>query len=151
MFTSVAEVETHGVFQNAKRIISIRYVLEAIGHKQIKPTPLRTDNSTSSGFVNKNMQMKQSKAWDMQLHWLRDKPNKEIFNVFWDKGPNNGADYFTKYHPTVHHRRIRIDRKYIRDMHSDLRQKVNLIFSQKVSKNTSLQGCVKPGHNCVPD
>ena len=68
VLTSVAEVETHGVFQNAKRIISIRYVLEAIGHKQNKPTPLRTDNSTSSGFVNKNMQMKQSKAWDMQLH-----------------------------------------------------------------------------------
>ena len=68
--TSVAEVETHGVFQNAKQIKSIWYVLEAIGHKQTNPTPLRTDNSTSSGFLNKNMQMKQSKSWNMQLYWL---------------------------------------------------------------------------------
>ena len=97
------------------------------------------------------MQMKQSKSWDIQLHWLRDEPNQDIFRVFWDKGPNNGADYFTKHHPTVHHRTIQTERNYVQDMHSDLRQKINLIFSQKMSKNTSPQGCVNPGHTRVPD
>ena len=115
--------ETHGVFQNARKIIPIRYILEAIGHKQNQPTPLRTDNSTSLSFVNKHMQMKKFKCWDMQLHWLCDKPNKNFFGVFWDKGSNNGADYFTKHHPTVHHRSIRIERKYIQDIHSDLNKK----------------------------
>ena len=38
--TSVAEVETHGVFQNARKIIPISYVLEAIEYKQNSPTPL---------------------------------------------------------------------------------------------------------------
>ena len=59
--------------------------------------------------------MKKSKAWDMQLHWLQDKENQRFFKVFWDKGKNNGADYFTKHHPTVHHRQIRASKTYIRD------------------------------------
>ena len=100
-----------------------------MGHKQNQPTPIQTDNSTSAGFVNKNMQMRHSKAWDMNLHWLRDKENSKFFDVFWDNGPNNGADYFTKHHPTAHHRRVRLDRKYIRDVHKDLQQKINSLFS----------------------
>ena len=34
-----------------------------------------TDNSTAAAFVNKNIQMKQSKSRDMNLHWLRDNEN----------------------------------------------------------------------------
>ena len=68
------------------------------------------------GFVNKKMQMKASKTWDMQLHWLRDKENMKSFKVFWDKGSNQGGYYWTKHPPTVHHRRIRLERKYVRDM-----------------------------------
>ena len=101
--TCAAEAETHGVFQNAKHILPIRYMLEQMNHPQSRPTPLKTDNSTADGFVKNNIQMKKSKAWDMQLHWLRDKENHNFFNVFWDKGTNNDADYFTKHHPTVHH------------------------------------------------
>ena len=66
--TSAAESETHGVFHNAKKSLSIIYMLTQMGHPQKQPVPIRTDNSTSSGFVNKNIQMKQSKTWDMQLH-----------------------------------------------------------------------------------
>ena len=36
-----------------------------MGHLQTNPTPIHTDNSTSMGFVNKKIQMKQSKTWDM--------------------------------------------------------------------------------------
>ena len=35
--TSVAEIETHGVFQNAKKILPIRYVLEAIWSQTKRP------------------------------------------------------------------------------------------------------------------
>ena len=53
--------------------MSIRHIFEQLGHKQLKPFPIKTDNSTSAGYVNKNMQMKQSKTWDMHLHWLHNK------------------------------------------------------------------------------
>ena len=101
--SSAAESETHGTFHNAKQAPTIIYKLEQMGHKKLHPTPIRTDYSTSAGFVNRNTQMKMSKTWDMHLHWLQDKENQKFFNVFWDKGQNQGADYFTKYHPTVHH------------------------------------------------
>ena len=110
-------------------------------HEQNPPTPIRTDNSTSAIYVNKNMQMRHSKAWDMQLHWLRDKENKEFFNVFWDRGPNNGADYFTKHHPIVHHRRIRMTRKYIRDVHKDLKKTINLIYLKCETAHISERVC----------
>lgn len=103
MVTSTAEAETHGVFYNAKTAIPIIHTLHQMGHTQAGPTPLQTDNSTSSGFVNKNIQMKRSKAWDMELHWLRNKTISKLLKVYWDKGSNNGADYFTKHHATSHY------------------------------------------------
>ena len=74
--------------------------------------------------------MKKSKAWDMELHWLRDKKIAKLVKVFWDKGTNNGADYFTKHHATSHHQHIRQQRKYVRDTHTDLKHKINSIFSK---------------------
>ena len=56
--------------------ILIRNILEAMGHKQQVPTPLKTDNSTAAGYVNINMQMKRSKTWDMHLHFLRNRKNQ---------------------------------------------------------------------------
>ena len=61
---SSAEAETNGVFQNAKTAIALRRLLIALGHPQ-PPTTIRTDNSTTTGFVNNNIQMKRSKSWDM--------------------------------------------------------------------------------------
>ena len=87
-----------------------------MGHKQHAPTPLKTDNSTAAGYVNNNMQMKRSKTWDMHLHFLRDREKQNFFKVFWEKGAANGADYFTKHHPTVHHRNIRQSKQYVRDV-----------------------------------
>ena len=84
-----------------------------------------------AGYVNLNMQMKRSKTWDMHLHWLRDKENKNHFKVFWDKGSNNGADYFTKHHATIHHRKVRSLRQYIRDVYSDLRKSINILASNR--------------------
>ena len=47
-------------------------MLIAMGHPQ-DPTQLTIDNTTTTAFVHKNMVMKKSKSWDMNLHWLRDK------------------------------------------------------------------------------
>ena len=80
--SSAAEAETNAVFQNAKLTVSIRNLLIALGHPQSINT-INTDNSTTAGFVDKYMQLKKSKSWDMQLHWLRDRENRKQFNVTW--------------------------------------------------------------------
>lgn len=112
--SSAAEAETHGVFHNTKLGVNIRTILIGLGHPQ-PPTPINTDNSTTTGFVRNNIQMKKSKSWDMNLHWLRDRENQKQFNIQWGKGSHNGADYFTKTsHTLTHHRKTRSC--YIRDV-----------------------------------
>jgi hypothetical protein len=123
--SSAAEAETHGVFHNAKIGVNIRHILQAMGHPQ-PPTPVITDNSTTAGFTNGNIQLKKSKSWDMNLHWLRDRENHKQFKVVWEKGSSNGADYHTKHHPTVHHKDMRP--KYIRDVLSLLTSNLRQIF-----------------------
>ena len=49
----------------------------------------------------------------MNLHWLRDREAQQQFNVLWEKGSVNGADYFTKHYPlTTHHQKRKL---YIKD------------------------------------
>ena len=130
--TSAAEAETHGVYHNARVAIPLMHLLVEMGHPQL-PIPIKTDNSTATGFVNGNIQLKKSKAWDMKLHWLRDPYNKQFFDVFWDKGKDNDADYFTKHHPTSHHRLHRPT--YVQDSFKILQDNINLIYSNRKSRN----------------
>ena len=66
--SSSAEAETGGgVFTNAQNCIPMRTILAEMGHPQ-PPTPIKIDNSTASGFVHDNIQMKRSKSWDMRYH-----------------------------------------------------------------------------------
>ena len=125
--SSSAEAEVAGIFHNATTAIPIRRILTEIGHPQ-PPTPLKTDNSTASGFVYDNIHQKRSKAWDMRYYWLRDRQTQHQFNIFWEKGVNNDADYFTKHHATAHHHAQRA--KYVRDK---LQECLNLL---------SLRGCL---------
>ena len=103
---SAVEAETGGLFHNAQTILHIRMLLDALGHSQ-PPTPLKTDNSTANVFVNKSLCRRKSKSWDMKFLWLRDKELMRKIWVFWDKGKNNDADYFTKHHLSSHHQAIR--------------------------------------------
>ena len=58
--SSAAEAETKGVFQNAKLSLPIHYMLIAMENPQ-DPTPIATDNTTTTAFVHKNMVTKKSK------------------------------------------------------------------------------------------
>ena len=100
--TSAAEAETSALFHNAKTSISICRLLIELGHPQ-PPTPIKVDNSTAAGFVNKNITQKRSKSWDMRFHWLRDKETLKNIQVYWEPGINNDGDYFTKTHTTPTH------------------------------------------------
>ena len=110
--SSAAEAEVGGIFHNAQTTIPIRTLLQALGHHQ-PPTPINTDNATANGFVHDNIYQKRSKSWDMRYYWLRDRSMKKQFNIFWAKAILNLADYFTKHHPTKHHRATR--HTYVQD------------------------------------
>ena len=103
---SAAETETAGVYGNGQEIIACRISLQALGHPQTA-TPFKTDNSTSNSFVHANIKQRRSKTWDMRWNWLRDKATHKQLRMYWDKGENNKADYFTKHHPPPHHRVMR--------------------------------------------
>jgi len=74
--------------------------------------------------------MKKSKSWDMNLHWLRDKEVQKYFKIFWEKGSGNGGDYFTKHHPTIHHRTQR--GRYVRDTLNMLSCNIASIYNKEL-------------------
>ena len=60
----------------------------------------------------------------MKFHWMKDRILQKQFRVYWDKGVNNWADYFTKHHPPKHHKLMRP--KYIQMKESSkLRKEYN--------------------------
>ena len=113
--TSAAEAETASVYGNGQEIITICISLQAIGHPQLA-TPLKTDNSMSNSFVHANIKQRRSKTWDMPWNWLRDKEtHQQLRSMYWARGTDNNADYFTKHHPPSHHLTTRP--KYVLNAH----------------------------------
>ena len=119
---SAAEAETAGVFHNAHTAIPLRTILTALHHPQ-PPTPLKTDNTTTTGFIHNNIHQKRSKSWDMRYFWLRDRATQKQFSFYWQPGICNYADYFTKHHPTIHHRQTR--NKFVKDSLNTVIQRMN--------------------------
>ena len=75
--SSAAEAETAGLFYAARTEVPIRQFLIHLRHHQ-PPTPLKSDDSTSYGFAQQNIQQRKSKSWDMQFHWLRNREFQKI-------------------------------------------------------------------------
>ena len=99
---SSAKAEVAGIFHNAGMAVPIRHILKSLNHPQ-PPTPLKTDNSTATGFMYNNIHQERSKSWDMRYHWLRNCQMQQQFNIHWQPGAGSRSDYFTKHHTTVHH------------------------------------------------
>ena len=106
VMSSASEAETGALYMNAKEIIPLRVTCEELGHPQ-PATPMRTDNTTACGIINKQYKKNRSKANDMRFWWLVDRTDQNQFRIYWDKSETNLADYFTKHHPGSHHRRVR--------------------------------------------
>jgi hypothetical protein len=104
--SSAAEAETGGLFYNGKEACPIRTTLQELGFPQ-GPTPIQTDNSTACGIANDTVKQRRSKAMDMRFYWIRDRVKQNQFLIYWSKGCENLADYFTKHHPVSHHRAMR--------------------------------------------
>ena len=106
VMSSASESEIGGLFMNAKAAVPIRNCLIDLGHPQ-PPTPLTTDNSTARGIIRGTMKQKMSNDNDMRFRWLNCRVNQQQFDVFWEKGIHQLADYPTKHHPGPHHRCVR--------------------------------------------
>jgi hypothetical protein len=106
VMSSAAEAELGGLFHNAQDACPLIATLEEMGHRQ-GPVPLQTDNSTAAGIANDTVKQKRSKAVDMRFYWIQDRTAQGQFLVYWRKGKQNRADYFTKHHPASHHKAIR--------------------------------------------
>ena len=138
---SAAEAETAGLFLNAQNIIHLRQTLSDLGHPQ-PPTPLKTDNTTANDFVHANMKRKRSKSWDMRYHWLRDKTLHNQVHIFWDKGSNNNADYYTKHHAPQHHRSMRSRHFQLNSLFSVPSTPTKLLHPALSIMRTHMRGCV---------
>ena len=106
VMASATEAEVGALFHNAQDACQLRTALQFLGHPQ-PPTPIQTDNSCAEGIVNDTVKQKRSKAIDMRFYWVRDRVKQNQFKIFWKKGADNLADYFTKHHPTSHHQEMR--------------------------------------------
>jgi hypothetical protein len=106
VLASAAEAEVGGLFYNAKDGVMFRTMLTEMGHSQ-PATPLQTDNACAAGIANKSIKQRRSKAIDMRFYWIQDRVSNGEFRVYWQRGIENLADYFTKHHSPSHHRRHR--------------------------------------------
>jgi hypothetical protein len=93
---------------------------------------METDNTTATGYSNGTIKQKRTKAMDMRFYWIKDRVKQGQFNVYWDPGYQNLADYFTKHHSPAHH-------KIMRDItiHAD-EQPIN----RKGIRDSAMRGCV---------
>eukprot|EP00804_Cyclotella_cryptica_P029516 CCRYP_011300-RG/>CCRYP_011300-RG protein AED:0.04 eAED:0.04 QI:0/-1/0/1/-1/1/1/0/346 len=67
---STAEAELATLYITARKLIPLRNALTEMGWRQPK-TPIQTDNSTATGFVNDTIIQGRIKMIWMRLHWLR--------------------------------------------------------------------------------
>ena len=102
---SAAEAECGGLFINGKEAIPLCHALKKLGHAQ-PATPLRTENSTVCGILNRTMKAKMSKSMDIKFWWFLDRVAQGHFGIFWAPGAVNLADYFTKLFSAGHHRKV---------------------------------------------
>ena len=104
--SSAAEAELGAIFTNTTRACGLRTALEEMGYPQ-PATPVITDNTTANDLIADKIKQKRSRAFDMRYYWIRDRAQQGQFHIYWRPGKVNLADYFTKHHPTSHHRKMR--------------------------------------------
>jgi hypothetical protein len=107
VMSSAVEAESDALFINTKTAVSMRQMLMELGHgHQQSRTPMQTNNATAHALLTNKILPKALKALDMRYHWLRCHNAQGQFCYYWRPGTQNLADYFTKHHPTSHHKSV---------------------------------------------
>ena len=99
---STAEAEVGIVHLNGKTAIPVRNTLSEMGRPQ-GPTPIKTDNNTADGLFKKKLK-KRPKVFHIKFHWMINIIYQGQFGVYWQRGIDNLAGYFTKHHLPTHHK-----------------------------------------------
>jgi hypothetical protein len=81
VISSAAKEELESVLLNAKEATILRTILIEMGHPQ-PPTPLQTDNTTSTENSNDLIKQRRAHAMDMHLYWVKDKVKHVQFRVY---------------------------------------------------------------------
>jgi hypothetical protein len=131
VMSSAAEAEIGTVFINAKEGAVLRTTLDELGHKQ-PTTPMETENTYATGYINGTIKQKRTKAMDIRFYWIKDRVKQGQFNVYWGPGFQNLADYFIKHHSPAHHKRIR-------DIYIHANERP---IHREGTRDSALQGCV---------
>ena len=71
------------------------------------PTVIINDNTTAQGIINYTVKKTKSRAMDMRYYWLHERIKQGHILIYCRPGMENYGYYFTKNHPTVHHRKTR--------------------------------------------
>jgi hypothetical protein len=106
VMSSAAEAEVGSIFINSEEAAPLRVMLEEMGYPQ-PATPIQTDSSTAYGILNNKFNQKRSKAMDMIFYWIKYSIGQGQYQVYWDPGGENLADYLTKHHSSAHHKIMR--------------------------------------------
>ena len=106
VLASATEAEIGALFLNCQQADILRTTLEELGHPQ-QVTDIITDNLTANNIINGSAKQRRTKAMDMRYNWIVDRQTRKHFLVSWRPGKENLADYYTKHHSTVHHKRLR--------------------------------------------
>ena len=103
-----------------------------MGHPQ-PATKIKTDNSTTDGFVNNTIKQNRSKAIDMRFYWLKDRQQQKQFSIYWVIDKNNFADYFTKHHSPFHHKAARPIYIFNKNNQLDMRGCIKILNDRAIS------------------
>jgi hypothetical protein len=79
--------------------------LAELGHPQPR-TPMQTKIAMAQVLPTNKILPKALKAMDMRIHWLRFCNAQSQSCYYWRLSTQNLADYFTKHHPTSHHKSV---------------------------------------------
>jgi hypothetical protein len=104
--SSAVEAKLGALFINAKSAISMGQMLAELNRPQPR-TPMQTNNATAHALLTNKILPKALKAMDTRFHWLRCRNAQSRFCYYWRPSTQNLADFFTKHHPTSHHKSIR--------------------------------------------
>ena len=104
-FSKWNESGTWSIICELSERADLKISLEEMVHHQ-PPTPVVTDSATINGFVNDNIRQRQSRATDMRFYGVCNRVIQGHYLLYWEREKDNLADYFSKHHPTKHHRAI---------------------------------------------
>ncbi len=91
---SAAEAELDALFYTCQEAAILRLTLEELGHPQ-PAMPVHCDNSTAIAITNDTVKKQRSRAMEKNFFWIVDQVAHNNFNVTWQPGKENLADYFT--------------------------------------------------------